>query len=71
MNTDVIRRGLLGALKFGKPFVFDMMEADVFDVLKDRFNEILPGLMDMVMDRSIMQEEKYAASLTCQPLERV
>ena len=36
----------------------DMMEVDMFETVSDRFHEIKKGLMDDIMDRSILQEEK-------------
>lgn len=44
--------------RFGKPLVLDMMEVDMFHTVSDRFDEIEKGLMDKIMDKSIMQEEK-------------
>lgn len=35
-----------------------MMEVDMFNTVSDRFDEIEKGLMDRIMDKSIMQEEK-------------
>lgn len=46
------------ACRFGKPLVLDMMEVDMFNTVSDRFDEIGKGLMDQIMDKSIMQEEK-------------
>lgn len=46
------------ACRFGKPLVLDMMEVDMFHTVSDRFDEIEKGLMDQIMDKSIMQEEK-------------
>ena len=44
--------------RYGKPFVMDMMEVDMFETVADRFDEIKKGLMNDIMDRSILQEEK-------------
>ena len=44
--------------RYGKPLVLDMMEVDMFDTVSDRFDEIQKGLMDQIMDRSIVKEEK-------------
>ena len=35
-----------------------MMEVDMFETVADRFDEIQKGLMDCIMDRSILKEEK-------------
>ena len=45
--------------RFGKPLVLDMMEVDMFETVSDRFDEVLNGLMGMVVDHSIKEEEKY------------
>nr|XP_022312740.1 putative IQ motif and ankyrin repeat domain-containing protein [Crassostrea virginica] len=59
MEPNTVRLSLLGAIRFGKPLVLDMMEVDMFHTVSDRFDEIEKGLMDKIMDKSIMQEENY------------
>lgn len=59
MEPNKVRLSLLGAIRFGKPLVLDMMEVDMFNTVSDRFDEIGKGLMDQIMDKSIMQEENY------------
>ncbi|XP_061168041.1 IQ motif and ankyrin repeat domain-containing protein 1-like [Saccostrea echinata] len=59
MEPNKVRLSLLGAIRFGKPLVIDMMEVDMFHAVSDRFDEIQKGLMDKIMDKSIMQEENY------------
>lgn len=59
MEPDKVRMSLLGAIRYGKPLVIDMMEVDMFHAVDRRFSEVLEGLMDMIMDKSIMQEENY------------
>ncbi|XP_039267786.2 IQ motif and ankyrin repeat domain-containing protein 1-like [Styela clava] len=59
MQPDVIRLALLGSIRFGKPMVMDMLEVDMFDTISDIFNEILPNLMQDIMSKEILQEEKY------------
>ena len=44
--------------RYGKPLVIDLMEVDMFKTVTDRFNEIHPGLMNAIFDRSILTEEK-------------
>lgn len=62
MAPEVIRRALIGSIRFGKPMVLDMMEVDMFQTASDRMDEVLPGLMTLLMDKSIMKEDKY---VTC------
>ena len=45
-------------LRFGKPFVIDMFETEMFETIKEKLDEILPGLLDMVLDKSIIKDEK-------------
>ncbi|CAG5136717.1 unnamed protein product, partial [Candidula unifasciata] len=59
MENNNVRMCLLGAIRYGKPFVLDMMEVDMFDTCIDRFDGIMKGLMGMIIDKSILQEEKY------------
>ncbi|ELT90080.1 hypothetical protein CAPTEDRAFT_89148 [Capitella teleta] len=59
MEAEKVRMALVGAIRFGKPLVLDMMEVDMFDTVSARMDEIYPGLMADIMDKSIMKEEKY------------
>ncbi|BFZ16284.1 hypothetical protein BsWGS_19323 [Bradybaena similaris] len=59
MESNNVRMCLLGALRYGKPFVLDMMEVDIFETCTDRFDEIIKGLMGSIIDKSILQEDKY------------
>ncbi len=38
--------------------MIDMMEVDMFDAISGKFDQVQPGLMDSVMDRSILDEDK-------------
>lgn len=35
-----------------------MMEVDMFDTVSDRFDEVEKGLMDSIMNQTILQENK-------------
>ncbi|GFN81375.1 fam83h antisense RNA 1 (head to head) [Plakobranchus ocellatus] len=59
MDNNNIRRSLLGAVRYGKPFIVDMMEVDMFDTCSDRFDEIQKDLMTSIIDKSILTIEKY------------
>lgn len=59
MKPDVIRMALIGAIRFGKCFVLDMMEVDMFDVLHNIFDEVQPGLMDELMTKKILKDQNY------------
>ena len=41
-----------------------MMEVDMFETCGDRFDNILKGLMGMIMDKTIIMEEKYVILYT-------
>ncbi|ESP00568.1 hypothetical protein LOTGIDRAFT_157845 [Lottia gigantea] len=58
MEPERLRKALIGSLRFGKPFVIDMMDADMFQLVTERLDEIQKGLMDSILDRSILNEDK-------------
>ncbi|KAK3089501.1 hypothetical protein FSP39_004114 [Pinctada imbricata] len=58
MDQEVIRKAILGALRYGKPFVFDQMEADMYESLCTLMDGILPGLMGLILNKTIMETEK-------------
>lgn len=59
MEPEKIRMSVLGSVRFGKPCVIDMMEVDMFHAVETRFDEVSVGLLNMMMDKSIMREENY------------
>lgn len=59
MEPEKIRMSVLGAVRYGKPLVIDMMEVDMFHAVERRFDDVMEGLLNMIMDKSIMQEEVY------------
>lgn len=59
MKLDVIRVALLGAIRFGKPFVLDMLEVDMYDTIEHIFEEILPNLLPDIISKELLQDEKY------------
>lgn len=59
MEPEKIRLSVLGAIRYGKPLVIDMMEVDMFHAVERRFDEVLAGLLNAIMDKSIMQEVNY------------
>jgi len=56
MEPETIRKAVIGSLKFGKPFILDMMEAEMYEFCKDQFDKILPGLLEMILDKSICDD---------------
>ncbi|XP_076463070.1 IQ motif and ankyrin repeat domain-containing protein 1-like [Babylonia areolata] len=63
MEDQRARMAILGALRFGKPLVLDMMEVDMFQTISDCFDHIMPGLLPAIMDMSILQNQKYLGLL--------
>lgn len=58
MEEGRLRLAIAGALRFGKPLVLDMLEVNMFETICDRFDQIMPGLMKSIMDKSILKNEK-------------
>ena len=58
MQPEIIRLALIGSLRFGKPLVIDMMEVDMFQTVSDRMDDILSGLMAMIIDKTVTEEKK-------------
>uniref|UniRef100_A0A674K1B4 IQ motif and ankyrin repeat containing 1 n=1 Tax=Terrapene triunguis TaxID=2587831 RepID=A0A674K1B4_9SAUR len=59
MNMETIRLALLGALRYGKPVVFDMMEVNMFDAMKRQLEGIESGLAEAILSKQILQNERY------------
>jgi len=59
MQPEVIRKALIGAIRFGKPLVIDFMEVDMFAQLGEIVNRIQPKLMEDLMSKAILKDEKY------------
>ena len=53
MEKERIRKALLGALRFGKPVVFDMEDANLFDQIQTFIDNVHPGLYQSALDGSI------------------
>ncbi|XP_077666457.1 IQ motif and ankyrin repeat domain-containing protein 1 [Eretmochelys imbricata] len=47
-NMETIRLALLGALRYGKPVVFDMMEVNMFDAVKRQLERIEDRYLSLV-----------------------
>ncbi|XP_077207386.1 IQ motif and ankyrin repeat domain-containing protein 1 isoform X2 [Paroedura picta] len=63
MSVETIRLALLGAIRYGKPLVFDMMEVNMFDTVKKQLERLEPGLTDAVLGRTILDNERYLSLL--------
>ncbi|XP_013396876.1 putative IQ motif and ankyrin repeat domain-containing protein [Lingula anatina] len=63
MEPEKVRLAVLGSVRYGKSLVLDMMEVDMFDTVSDRFDEVHKGLMNMIMDKSLLKDEAYTCLL--------
>ncbi|XP_060099008.1 IQ motif and ankyrin repeat domain-containing protein 1 [Heteronotia binoei] len=63
MSVETIRLALLGAIRYGKPLVFDMMEVNMFDTVKKQLERLEPGLAEAVLSRTILANERYLSLL--------
>eukprot|EP01062_Namystynia_karyoxenos_P055518 TRINITY_DN46425_c0_g1_i1.p1 TRINITY_DN46425_c0_g1~~TRINITY_DN46425_c0_g1_i1.p1 ORF type:complete len:658 (+),score=130.75 TRINITY_DN46425_c0_g1_i1:86-2059(+) len=49
MQGDAPRLAALGALRYGKPFIIDLMDADLVDCVRSAFDSIQPGFFNEVL----------------------
>lgn len=56
-----LRRSLLGALRYGKPLVLDLGEVDLWPEMPRIFDQIQPGLLASLQDRSLLSNERYTS----------
>ncbi|XP_067672264.1 IQ motif and ankyrin repeat domain-containing protein 1-like isoform X2 [Haliotis asinina] len=57
LHANKIRRALLGALRYGKPFVLDMESHDIRKV--EIVNDVEKNLLDSLLDKTILEDERY------------
>ena len=60
MASDRLRRSVLGALRHGKPLVLDLMEVDVWGAMKDTFDAVQPGVLELLTSGDIIHEVHYS-----------
>ena len=58
-ESDALRLALLGAIRYGKPLVIDLLDVDLWDTMVDRFNAIAEGLMEAIVTQEILNKEWY------------
>ncbi|XP_072458683.1 IQ motif and ankyrin repeat domain-containing protein 1 isoform X3 [Notamacropus eugenii] len=63
MQPDRVRLALLGALRFGKPLVFDMREIDMFEVVKRQLDAIQPGLAQELLSKNLLNKDRFLSLL--------
>lgn len=59
MERNRLRRSLLGAIRYGKPLVIDVMDVDMWDEVESHFDAIKPGLWRSMMEKSLLENEGY------------
>jgi hypothetical protein len=60
VEPERIRIGVLGALRFGKPFVLDMMSLELdHEGVKALFDAVFEGLFGLILNKKIMKEQQY------------
>ena len=60
MACDKLLRSVLGALRYGKPLVLDLMEVDVWGSMEDAFDAVASGLLQLLISGDIVQEKNYS-----------
>ena len=60
MEDERLRRSVLGALRYGKPVVLDLMEVDVWGSMPGQFDAASPGLLPMLISGDIVNEKQYS-----------
>ncbi|XP_040847526.1 IQ motif and ankyrin repeat domain-containing protein 1 [Ochotona curzoniae] len=63
MRPERVRLALLGALRYGKPLVFDLREVDLFVAVRQQLEAVQPGLAGALLSRALLQQERYLGLL--------
>ncbi|XP_051015301.1 IQ motif and ankyrin repeat domain-containing protein 1 [Acomys russatus] len=63
MRPETIRLALLGALRYGKPLVFDLREVDLFAAVQQQLEAVQPGLAQALLSRGLLAQEGYLSLL--------
>lgn len=61
MEPRRVRRALLGALRYGKPLVVDLADADLWPALEEVFDRVRRGLLATITAGRVRREAEYAA----------
>ncbi|XP_066291839.1 IQ motif and ankyrin repeat domain-containing protein 1-like [Branchiostoma lanceolatum] len=59
MEPERIRMAIIGAIRFGKPVVLDMMDSNMINAAADKFDVVQKGLLESVMTKDILVDQKY------------
>ncbi|KAM5280698.1 IQ motif and ankyrin repeat domain-containing protein 1 [Ctenodactylus gundi] len=63
LRPETIRLALLGALRYGKPLVFDLHEVDLLPVVQQQLEVVQPGLAQALLSRRLLEQERYLSLL--------
>ncbi|XP_053414430.1 IQ motif and ankyrin repeat domain-containing protein 1 [Nycticebus coucang] len=63
LRPERVRLALLGALRYGKPLVFDLREVDLFPVVQQQLEAVQPGLAQALLSRELLEREGYLSLL--------
>lgn len=63
MRPERIRLALLGALRYGKPLVFDLGEVDLFPVVQQQLEAVQPRLAQELLSRRLLEQDRYLSLL--------
>ncbi|XP_069931719.1 IQ motif and ankyrin repeat domain-containing protein 1 isoform X11 [Oryctolagus cuniculus] len=59
LRPERIRLALLGALRYGKPLVFDLRDLDLFAAVLRQLDAVQPGLAQALLSRGLLEQERY------------
>ncbi|XP_025778730.1 protein FAM83H-like, partial [Puma concolor] len=59
LRPQRIRLALLGALRYGKPLVFDLRDVDLFPAVRQQLEAVQPGLAQELLGRGLLERERY------------
>jgi len=59
VEHETLRKALLGAMRFGKSLVLDMLEVDMFNFLQARLNEIQDNLYLDLINKELVTSNRY------------
>ncbi|MEJ1271614.1 hypothetical protein NN561_002454 [Cricetulus griseus] len=63
LRPETIRQALIGALRYGKPLVFDLREVNLFPTVQQQLEAVQPGLAQALLSRGLLAQEGYLSLL--------
>lgn len=59
MESENIPLRIFCYCRYGKFAVLDLLEYDVWDAAKVKFDVVKPGLLDSIMDKQLLEKKVY------------